>query len=345
MQFRSRKQKTWSFEIPITSIKTNNKQLFLYKNITKKTVFMTYETLPKEINYPSKIYHDGIDYYFCISMTIKEKNAWKIYKQIQKFDLEEEINIILQRSELLSNSTYNHIIKDLNKIKPRHQKENVIKALKHIEYKIKRGKYTYTDKKQEVALDPGIRTFLTGYSPNEVFYIGKDCGKLLMPELTKLDKIISEISKSKNHKVKQRYIKKANRKRKKIKNMKTELHNQTCNLLVNYSNTILLPDFNVKGIAKILERKISTKSVRNMYNLGFYQFSQKLRAKTRENNCKVLSVSEAYTSKTCGRCGWIDEFLKGKKVFECDKCHLKIDRDINGARNIFLRNLRDTSIF
>ena len=31
--------------------------------------------------------------------------------------------------------------------------------------------------------------------------------------------------------------------------------------------------------------------------------------------------------------------LGGKKVFECDKCGIRIDRDINGARNIFLRQL------
>ena len=29
--------------------------------------------------------------------------------------------------------------------------------------------------------------------------------------------------------------------------------------------------------------------------------------------------------------------LGGSKVFQCNQCHLRIDRDVNGARNIIMR--------
>jgi len=38
-----------------------------------------------------------------------------------------------------------------------------------------------------------------------------------------------------------------------------------------------------------------------------------------------------------------DDKLGDSKVFNCGNCHLSIDRDINGARNIMLRVLRGGS--
>ena len=51
----------------------------------------------------------------------------------------------------------------------------------------------------------------------------------------------------------------------------------------------------------------------------------------------MLVVSEAYTSKTCGRCGWQHPLLGGAETFECENCGLHIGRDINASRNIYIR--------
>src|SRR5690606_8719719 len=53
----------------------------------------------------------------------------------------------------------------------------------------------------------------------------------------------------------------------------------------------------------------------------------------------VVIVNEAYTSKTCGSCGCLNERLGGSKHFHCPHCHFHIDRDVNGARNILIRFL------
>lgn len=50
-------------------------------------------------------------------------------------------------------------------------------------------------------------------------------------------------------------------------------------------------------------------------------------------------MKEDYTSKTCGNCGYIKNNLGANKIFECDKCKKIFDRDINGARNIYLKYL------
>lgn len=49
-------------------------------------------------------------------------------------------------------------------------------------------------------------------------------------------------------------------------------------------------------------------------------------------------VDESYTSKTCGRCGNLNNKLGGNKIYKCTNCNLVIDRDINGARNILLKH-------
>jgi len=49
--------------------------------------------------------------------------------------------------------------------------------------------------------------------------------------------------------------------------------------------------------------------------------------------------SEAYTSRQCGRYGHHNDKLGGKETFTCRECSATLDRDVHGARNIFLRNL------
>ena len=73
-----------------------------------------------------------------------------------------------------------------------------------------------------------------------------------------------------------------------------------------------------------------------MLDLKHYQFQQRLRWKCElEKHCSLSIVNEAYTSKTCGKCGHINQVTG--RVLECSKCKVLIDRDINGARNIFLK--------
>lgn len=47
------------------------------------------------------------------------------------------------------------------------------------------------------------------------------------------------------------------------------------------------------------------------------------------------------SSKTCDRCGWEHPKWGGQKVFRCQACELVMDRQIHGARNIFLRALAE----
>jgi putative transposase len=70
---------------------------------------------------------------------------------------------------------------------------------------------------------------------------------------------------------------------------------------------------------------------------SFFSFKEKLKEKSRRYEKKVIIVDESYTSCTCGVCGHINN-AKGNEVFKCSSCNLVLDRDVQGSRNIFIKN-------
>ena len=76
-----------------------------------------------------------------------------------------------------------------------------------------------------------------------------------------------------------------------------------------------------------------------MLTLSHYAFKQKLISRVRQNDNDLCIANESYTSLTCGKCGNMKEDLKGSKIYKCLKCGMRMDRDMNGARNIMIRTL------
>ena len=79
-----------------------------------------------------------------------------------------------------------------------------------------------------------------------------------------------------------------------------------------------------------------------LMRLRHYQFKQHLINKCDEYGCKFIEVTEEYTSKACTNCGRISSNFKNR-IKKCRYCGNKINRDLNGARNITIKNI-DTII-
>jgi putative transposase len=189
---------------------------------------------------------------------------------------------------------------------------------------------------------------MTSYSDNKVTKFGSNCRAKLGKVCKEIDIIKSRIDKrgyyvnvdneKQEHKLNAnsiRNLKKAlHRKIQYIKDLKNELHNQVANYLTKHYGKIIITPFKTQEMASNLTHKVA----RAMYNLSFYQFRMKLTSKSNERNCILDVKPEPYTSKTCTKCGNIKYSLGSQKLYECEKCGLKIQRDYNGARNIMLRN-------
>lgn len=67
---------------------------------------------------------------------------------------------------------------------------------------------------------------------------------------------------------------------------------------------------------------------------SFHSFILRLQYKCNREH-KKLYVG---TSETCTVCGQIN-YVGGKEVYECRSCGNDVDRDVNGSRNILIKNL------
>jgi len=74
---------------------------------------------------------------------------------------------------------------------------------------------------------------------------------------------------------------------------------------------------------------------RRLSSQPFYLFKQMLTYKANWEGIRVLTVSEAYTSQICHRCGVRGQRVAGR--FSCSGCGLICDADENGAWNIAKR--------
>ena len=183
-----------------------------------------------------------------------------------------------------------------------------------------------------VALDPGVRTFMSFYSPYVYGKIGDGDFKKIYRLCLGLDKIYSKMSKEKAKK-KRIFKLAAERQRWKIFDLIDDMHKKTSHFLVTRFSEVVIPSFETSQMVT----KLRSKTARSMLSFAHYRFKQFLIAKAEEYSCKIRIVSEAYTSKTCSYCGCIQN-IGSKKIFKCS-CGVNADRDLQGARGIYLRAL------
>lgn len=205
------------------------------------------------------------------------------------------------------------------------------------------SKYAITPAENQgriVALDPGVRTFQTFFSPGNCGKLGNGDFGRLHRLCHHLDDLLSRTSQATARK-RQRMKKAACRLRIKIRDLVTEVHHKLAKFLVENFDVILLPIFETSGMVTRSNRKLRKKSVRAMLTWSHYRFKQFLKHKAKEYGKEVVDVCEAYTSKTVSWTGELIPNLGGRKRVTSKLTNDSMDRDYNGARGIFLRALVD----
>lgn len=183
--------------------------------------------------------------------------------------------------------------------------------------------------KEHCALDPGIRKFQTIYSEKEIKKITTN-----YESLRKLKDKISKFAKLRSGKKISKVI--YSRKMKKLwtkhKDLVTDCHSKLSNYLAKNYILIYIPKFESQKLTKKMNRTCNF----NILNLQHYKFRERLKNKCIEYSSTMKICTEEYTSKTCTRCGQLNE-VGSSEIYKCGSCKLTIDRDINGARNIYLK--------
>lgn len=196
-----------------------------------------------------------------------------------------------------------------------------------------------------ISIDPGVRTRHTLYS-NTGFAMEIGNG-----DITRLCRLARHVDrcfgercnkKTNNYRRRRLFLRKEKKLRKRAKNLMLEITDKTIKFLVDNSDVVIIPPFQVKDMVNRKTSSLREETRKQMLGWSHYAFRLRLINKARATGTNVLVASEHYTSKTCGNCGSIHEKLGSNKVFKCPKCNFIADRDVNGARNILLRSIRIT---
>ena len=93
---------------------------------------------------------------------------------------------------------------------------------------------------------------------------------------------------------------------------------------------IAIEDLNVKGMMR------NKHLAKDIANCSFYTIKEHLIRKATERSIVVRLVDRFYpSSKTCSNCGSYKKNLKlSQRVYHCNSCQVKIDRDLNASLNI-----------
>ena len=200
---------------------------------------------------------------------------------------------------------------------------------------IKAKRRKYTNQNTHCSLDPGVITFQTAYTGNGVYKFDIDKRKIeKLHEKLDLFKSLRDTGKIKRKAFKRRERKIYYR----LNNLINDFQWKTCNFLTKNYKRILIPNFESQKISQ----KIKSKKVnRFLFQLRHYQFRERLKYKCKQRGCKFVLCTEEFTSKTCTHCGKIHTKLDCARIFNCDNCKLVIDRDVNAARNILIKYLKE----
>ncbi len=120
------------------------------------------------------------------------------------------------------------------------------------------------------------------------------------------------------------------------------LVNQILNFVkANNINHIIMENLDVKqmtrkdNVNKVIGKNRTKSMKKSILHISFHMFKQIMRYKCAINGVYLSLVDPRNTSKTCSRCGNIDNQLNiTKRVYECKECGLKMKRDHNSCINM-----------
>jgi putative transposase len=200
-----------------------------------------------------------------------------------------------------------------------------------------------------LAIDLGIKTLAAGVTEDGRDYsVGGFRGYRWFNR--QLDKIRSKRDKCKKGSRRYRYLSNVYKKvsEQKRNKLKDSLHKASS--LIAYKLAVSEAGARLRATSAVVIGDLSQRQMvmrsnnkkrnRAVYaDCGLYQFVEMLTYKCALSGKELHIINERNTSKTCYRCGFVQEMPLYKRTYKCPCCGMLLDRDANSARNILLRFL------
>lgn len=189
--------------------------------------------------------------------------------------------------------------------------------------------YTIPDKAKEcdnvVGCDVGLKEFAT-LSDGTIISNPKHTKKY-ENKLVKGQRKLSKKQKGSKNRFKQRL--KVRKIQNKIRDTRKDFLHKTSNSIAKNYDGIFVEDLNIKGMMK---NHCLSKSIGDV---SWSEFNRQLEYKCKWSFKYYLKIGRFEpTSKTCSKCGCIQEMPLSKRIFDCPDCGISIDRDLNASLNI-----------
>jgi len=121
-------------------------------------------------------------------------------------------------------------------------------------------------------------------------------------------------------------------------NLRDNFAHQLSHRIVNDYGIICLEDIDIKSL--IEKKPYMAKSV---LDASWNRFRTYVTYKAESAGRKVVLVNPAYTSQMCSGCGSIVKKDLSKRVHNCPRCGLVMDRDLNASKNILRLGLQSAA--
>jgi putative transposase len=117
---------------------------------------------------------------------------------------------------------------------------------------------------------------------------------------------------------------------KRIGDVRKDYTHKITSYLTKNHDEIVIENLNIKGMSS------NHKLANAILDGGFYEFKRQLGYKCEWYGSKLTIVSRWYpSSKLCSCCGNKKQELKlSERIYKCDVCNFKIDRDLNASINL-----------
>jgi len=185
---------------------------------------------------------------------------------------------------------------------------------------------------KKIGIDLGIKDFAIT-SDNEKIANPKYLRKL-ETKLAKAQRKLSKRKNGSNRKFKQRQ--KVFKIHQKIANKRSDFLHKLSTKLINENQVICLEDLSVKNMVK------NHKLAKSISDASWSKFVEMLIYKADWYGRELVKIDRFFaSSKLCNSCGWKKKDLTLKdRVWTCEACHVKHDRDLNASLNILDEGLR-----
>jgi len=130
-----------------------------------------------------------------------------------------------------------------------------------------------------------------------------------------------------------------NRKNAKLK--VARLHEKVSNARADFLHklsTQLVRSYSLIALEKLASRNMAEQNFgKSINDAGWNMFANMISYKAESAGCQVVFVDPKNTTQECSRCHDIVKKDISVRIHDCPFCNLVMDRDLNAARNIFIR--------